>query len=188
MLSPLQPGRTRSATKASWRHATAVHREQRRPAIARNDIWSIDFVTDQLADGRRFRALTTLDLFTRECLAIYVGQGLSRRDVVATQERLRFERGSATTLLLRQRHRVRRCRDGPVGVYQRRDTDLSRLGKPTDNAAIEPFKGQFREECLNVPSSRRSRTRHRRSTRFGGTTMSIILTALSRPKAVGYSP
>jgi transposase InsO family protein len=53
----------------------------------------MDFVADQLADGRRFRALTVLDLFTRESLAIDVGQGLSGRDVVATLERLRFERG-----------------------------------------------------------------------------------------------
>ena len=53
----------------------------------------MDCVADQLADGRRFRAFTVLDLFTRECLAIDIGQGLSGRDVVATLERLRFERG-----------------------------------------------------------------------------------------------
>ena len=44
--------------KRPWRHATGVHREQRRPATARNDIWSMDFVADHLADGRRFRAVT----------------------------------------------------------------------------------------------------------------------------------
>src|SRR5579864_1081457 len=44
--------------KRPWRHATAVHREQRRPATARNDIWSMDFVVDEMTDGRRFRALT----------------------------------------------------------------------------------------------------------------------------------
>jgi hypothetical protein len=59
-----------------WRHATAVHREQRRPATERNDIWSMDFVADELADGRRFRTLTVIDLFTRECLAIEAGQEL----------------------------------------------------------------------------------------------------------------
>jgi putative transposase len=79
--------------KRPWRHATAVHREQRRPATARNDIWSMDFVADQLGDGRRFRALTVIDLFTRECLAIDAGQGLGGHNVVATLERLRFERG-----------------------------------------------------------------------------------------------
>lgn len=53
----------------------------------------MDFVADQCAEGRRFRALTVLDLFTRECLAIDVGQGRTGRDLVATLERLRFERG-----------------------------------------------------------------------------------------------
>ena len=53
----------------------------------------MDFVADRLADGRRFRALRVIDLFTRECLAIDVGHGLSGRDVVTTLERLRFERG-----------------------------------------------------------------------------------------------
>jgi transposase InsO family protein len=61
-----------------WRHATAVHREQRRPATTRNDIWSMDFVADQVAEGGRFRALTVLDLFTRECLAVDVGQDRMR--------------------------------------------------------------------------------------------------------------
>ena len=48
--------------KRPWRHASGVHREQRRPATDRNDIWSMDFVSDELADGRRFRALTVIDL------------------------------------------------------------------------------------------------------------------------------
>lgn len=136
--------------KRPWRHATAVHREQRRPATARNDIWSMDFVADQLADGRRFRALTVLDLFTRECLAIDVGQGLSGRDVVATLERLRFERGLPQRIY---------CDNGAEFVSAAMDLwaytngvilDFSRRGKPTDNAAIESFNGRFREECLNV--------------------------------------
>src|SRR5215212_10145517 len=76
--------------KRPWRHATAVHREQRRPATARNDIWSMDFVAHELTDGRRFRTLTVLDLFTRQCLAINIGQGLSGREVVASLERLRY--------------------------------------------------------------------------------------------------
>ncbi len=136
--------------KRPWRHATAVHREQRRPAVARNDIWSMDFVADQCAEGRRFRALTVLDLFTRECLAIDVGQGLTGRDVVATLERLRFERGLPQRIY---------CDNGTEFVSAAMDLwaytngvilDFSRRGKPTDNAAIESFNGRLRDECLNV--------------------------------------
>ncbi|HXG71108.1 MAG TPA: hypothetical protein VNJ04_10940, partial [Gemmatimonadaceae bacterium] len=46
---------------------------------------------DQLADGRRFRTLTVLDLYTRQCLDIAVGRGLTGQDVAATLERLRFD-------------------------------------------------------------------------------------------------
>jgi putative transposase len=136
--------------KRPWRHVTAVHREQRRPAIARNDIWSMDFVSDQLADGRRFRALTVIDMFTRECLAIDVGQGLGGHDVAATLERLRFERGVPRRIY---------CDNGTEFVSAAMDLwaytngvilDFSRRGKPTDNAMIESFNGRLRADCLNA--------------------------------------
>lgn len=136
--------------KRPWRHATAVHREQRRPATARNDIWSMDFVADGLADGRRFRALTVLDLYTRQCLDIAVGRGLTGQDVAAVLERLRFDRGLPQRIY---------CDNGTEFVSAAMDQwaytngvalDFSRRGKPTDNAGIESFNGRFREECLNV--------------------------------------
>ena len=136
--------------KRPWRHATAVHREQRRPATARNDIWSMDFVADELTDGRRFRALTMIDLFTRECLEIMAGRHLRGHDVAAVLERLRFERGLPQRIY---------CDNGSEFVSAVMDLwaytngvalDFSRRGKPTDNAAIESFNGRFREECLNV--------------------------------------
>ena len=136
--------------KRPWRHATAVHREQRRPAEARNDIWSMDFVADELTNGGRFRTLTVLDLFTRECLDIAVGRGLTGQDVAATLERLRFERGLPQRIY---------CDNGSEFVSAAMDRwaytngvilDFSRRGKPTDNAAIESFNGRFRDECLNV--------------------------------------
>ena len=51
----------------------AVHRRERQKPTGPNQVWSLDFVADQLADGRRFRALTVVDGFTRESLAIEVG-------------------------------------------------------------------------------------------------------------------
>ncbi|HXG70884.1 MAG TPA: integrase core domain-containing protein, partial [Gemmatimonadaceae bacterium] len=105
---------------------------------------------DQLADGRRFRTLTVLDLYTRQCLDIAVGRGLTGQDVAATLERLRFGRGLPQRIY---------CDNGSEFVGAAMDPwaytngvilDFSRRGKPTDNAAIESFNGRFRDECLNV--------------------------------------
>jgi putative transposase len=120
--------------KRPWRHATAVHREQRRPATARNDIWSMDFVADELTDGRTFRTLTVLDLYTRQYLDIAVGRSLTGRDVAATLERLRFDRGLPQRIY---------CDNGTEFVSAAMDLwaytngvilDFSRRGKPTDTA------------------------------------------------------
>ena len=53
----------------------------------------MDFVADQLADGRRFRTLTVLGLFTRECLDLAVGRSLTDQAVARALARLRFDRG-----------------------------------------------------------------------------------------------
>jgi putative transposase len=58
-----------------------------------NEVWRLDFVANQLADGRRFRALTIMDVFTRESLAIAVGQRLKGEDVVSTLKNIRPRRG-----------------------------------------------------------------------------------------------
>jgi putative transposase len=126
------------------------HREERFQAKAPNEGWSIDFVADQLQDGRRFRALTMVDVFTRESVAIVVGQSLRGEDVVRTLNRLKHE-GRTPKLLF--------CDNGSEFSGQAMDLwayqngakiDFSRPGKPTDNAFIETFNGTFRDECLNV--------------------------------------
>ncbi|EIR81427.1 putative transposase, partial [Yersinia pestis PY-29] len=50
---------------------------------ALDQCWSMDFVADNLFNGHRVRALTIVDNFSRECLALEVGQGLRGDDVVA---------------------------------------------------------------------------------------------------------
>ena len=64
--------------------SSAVPRQARFQLTKPNQAWSMDFVADQLADGRRFRALTVLDVFTRGSLAIEGGQRLRGEQVVAT--------------------------------------------------------------------------------------------------------
>jgi putative transposase len=132
------------------RRKAVKHREERFLAKEPNEGWSIDFVADQLQDGRRFRALTIVDVFTRECVAIEVGQSLRGEDVVRTLNRLKHE-GRTPKLLF--------CDNGSEFSGQAMDLwayqngvkiDFSRPGKPTDNAFIESFNGTFRDECLNI--------------------------------------
>ncbi|QDS99567.1 Integrase core domain protein [Adhaeretor mobilis] len=112
--------------------------------------WSMDFMSDQLFDGRRFRLLTLVDNFTRESLAIRVGQRLTGDDVVAVLEAVRKRRGAVPESI--------RVDNGPEFISKSLDwwayfnkvtLDFSRPGKPTDNAFIESFNGRVRQECLN---------------------------------------
>jgi putative transposase len=114
------------------------------------EVWSLDFVADQWADGRRFRALTVVDVFTRESLAIEAGQSLKGEDVVGVLNRIRTNRGTPKVLF---------CDNGAEFTSQMMDLwayqngvqiDFSRPGKPTDNAHVESFNGTFRAECLNA--------------------------------------
>jgi putative transposase len=114
-----------------------------------NERWSMDFMTDQLQDGRRFRVLTLVDNVTRESPAMEVGQSLTGQRVVTLLERVKATHG------LPQRIAVD---NGPefisrvVDAWAHRNgvqLEFSRPGTPTDNAYIEAFNGRFRDECLN---------------------------------------
>ncbi|MCJ7815481.1 MAG: IS3 family transposase, partial [Xanthomonadales bacterium] len=71
--------------KRPRRHVSSAHRQPPRiQATAPNVAWSMDFVSDQTQCGKRFRALTIVDVFTRECLAIEPGQKLGAAEVVNT--------------------------------------------------------------------------------------------------------
>jgi putative transposase len=69
-------------SKRPRRRKMAVARRERYVPKRANQAWSMDFVADQLADGRKLRALTVVDVFTREALGIRVGQRLRGEDVV----------------------------------------------------------------------------------------------------------
>jgi putative transposase len=67
--------------------------------MAPNERWSLDFVSDQLTDGRRFRILTVVDDCTRECLAQVADTPLSDTRVVRELDRLVMERGKPKVVL-----------------------------------------------------------------------------------------
>jgi putative transposase len=132
------------------RRKTAVKREARYHPQRPNDAWSLDFVHDQLSNGQSFRALTIIDIYSREALAIEVGQRLRGEHVVAVLNRLILHRGAPRYLF---------ADNGAGFTGQLMDLwayhhgvrmDFSRRGKPTDNAFIETFNGTLRDECLNL--------------------------------------
>ena len=137
-------------SKPKRRRSAARNPRERTKAVAPNQVWSLDFVADQLADGRRFRALTVVDVFTREGLAIEVGQNLKGDDVVCVLSRMALQRALPKVLF---------CDNGSEFTSQAMDLwayragvqiDFSRPGKPTDNAFIEAFNSKLRAECLNA--------------------------------------
>jgi len=114
-----------------------------------NARWSIDFVSDALGDGRKIRALTIVDDYTRECPAIEVDFSLSGERVVRVLERLATTRGLPQAIVLD---------NGPEFVSHALDQWAHRHGvalqfiepgKPVQNAYVESFNGRFRDECLN---------------------------------------
>jgi putative transposase len=136
--------------KRPRRHVSAAHRERQPAAVRPNERWSMDFVSDALFNGRRLRALTVVDAFTREALAIEVDQGIKGEQVVAVLVRLTLARGAPATI---------KVDNGPEFISKVLDRwayehgvtlDFSRPGKPTDNALVESFNGRLRDECLNA--------------------------------------
>nr|WP_256208686.1 DDE-type integrase/transposase/recombinase [Nitrosospira briensis] len=84
--------------KRPKRNKSARLRQPKHEVTAINQIWSMDFVADALFDGRRLRALAVVDNYTRESLAIEVGQNLKGEDVVNTLNRIAIERGLRATI------------------------------------------------------------------------------------------
>jgi putative transposase len=115
-----------------------------------NEIWSMDFVSDALFDGRRLRALTVVDTYTRECLAIEVGQSLKGEDVVNVLDRIKADRDLPSTIKVDNGSEfISKAMDR--WAYENGvELDFSRPGRPIDNAKIESFNGRLRTECLNA--------------------------------------
>ena len=133
-------------------------RKRKRVAIPRtplplpttaNQRWSMDFVSDALSDGRKFRALTIVDDFTRESPAIEVDTSLPGERVVRVLESLADSHGLPKAIV---------CDNGPEFRGEALDQWADRRGvalqfiqpgKPIQNAFAESFNGRLRDECLN---------------------------------------
>lgn len=128
---------------------TAAVRTLLPPPNQPNQRWSMDFMEDSMATGRRFRTLNVVDDFTRECLAIEVDTSLSGLRVARVLQRLIDLRG-LPGLIVSDNGSEFTSKALDSWAYQR-DVALHfiRPGKPVENAYIESFNGKLRDECLN---------------------------------------
>jgi len=117
--------------------------------MAANQVWSVDFMTDALSSGRRFRTLNIVDDYTRECLAIEVDTSLGGVRVVRVLEELKRRRGLPRQI---------RSDNGPEFLSRAVDQwayeqglhwHTIQPGRPMENGYVESFNGRFRDECLN---------------------------------------
>jgi putative transposase len=122
----------------------------RQPLSERNKRWSMDFMSDTLSSGRRFRCLTIIDEFSRECLAIHVAHSIPAVRVIEVLEHLREERGLPRVIVTDNGSEFT-SRAFDAWAYARGVTiDFIQPGKPVQNAFIESFNGTLRDDCLNL--------------------------------------
>lgn len=114
-----------------------------------NEVWSMDFVMDRLEDGRKLKALTIVDDFTKEAVDIALDHGMSSHYVARVLDQAVRFRGKPGAI---------RTDQGPEFTARALDQwayrngvtlKLIQPGKPTQNGYIESFNGKFRDECLN---------------------------------------
>ena len=112
--------------------------------------WSMDFVSDQLSDGRRFRVLNVVDDYSRECVGQIVATSITGQRVARFLNELIEQRQKPQTIV---------CDNGTEFTSKtmffwskENNVTLSFIqpGKPTQNAFVESFNGKFRAGCLNL--------------------------------------
>ena len=108
----------------------------------------MDFMHDELADGGKFRVLTVIDVFTRECLALHVGRSLRGADVATVLDGLVAHRGKPRSIQCDQGTEFTSLAMDHWGYWNKVGLDFSRRGQPGDNARNEAFNSLVRRECL----------------------------------------
>lgn len=115
----------------------------------RNLRWSLDFVMDTLESGRRFRILTVVDDFTRECLGLVVDTSLTGERVGRELDRIVEQRGSPRMIV--SDNGTELTSNAVLAWQQERAIEWHYImpGKPMQNGFVESFNGRLRDECLN---------------------------------------
>lgn len=115
----------------------------------RNLRWSLDFVMDTLMSGRRFRILTVVDDFTRECLGLVADTSLTAPRVVRELSRIIEGRGCPRMIV--SDNGTEFTSNAILAWQEERGIEWHYIapGKPMQNGFVESFNGKLRDECLN---------------------------------------
>jgi putative transposase len=114
-----------------------------------NQRWSLDFLSDAFADGRRFRILAIVDDFTRECLALVPDTSLPGLRVVRELDALITVRGRPAVCVSDNGTELTGMAILRWSQSMQVEWHYIAPGKPQQNAFIESFNGRLRDELLN---------------------------------------
>ena len=119
-------------------------------ATAANQHWSMDFVHDQMHDGRKFRILTVIDQWSRESVSLEANYRLTGRCVGQALDQAAWRRGWPKAITVDNGTEFTSKALDEWAYKRGVKLDYTRPGKPTDNGLIESFNGRLRDEFLNV--------------------------------------
>ena len=140
------------------KRAIGTRRPMETPHMA-DQRWNLDFVSDQMTDGRRFPILAVVDDCTRECLGLVVDTSLSGLRMARELDNIVRQRGRPVTIV--SDNGTELTSNGILNWADQTGVDWRSIapGKPQQNGFIESFNGRLRDELLNEPCSVRCRTR-----------------------------
>jgi len=127
-----------------------LHRGPAPKAQGLHERWSMDFIHDQLFDGRPFRVLTVVDQWSRQSPILEPGLTLSGRDVAAALDRWVKCHGAPVSITVDHGTEFTSKALEEWAWQNGVKLDFIHPGKPTENGYIESFNGRLRDECLNV--------------------------------------
>jgi putative transposase len=134
--------------KPPRRRVTAKLRDDRSDATGCNQVWAMDWMYDELFDGKRIWILTVVDTWSRVCPVMRVCRSATAFVVIDALEEARRRFGLPRTIRVDQGCQFT-SKELDLWAYANGITlDFSRPGKPTDNAFVESFNASVRLECL----------------------------------------
>ena len=155
------------AVRRRKRKRVAVPRAPQAVPTRLNELWAMDFMSDVLVGGRRYRILNVLDRLSREALASEVDTSLPASRVIQVLEEIALERGYPIAIIVDNGSEFRSTALDAWAYAHGVVLEFIQPGKPIQNAAIESFNGRMRDELLNqhwwrtIDEARRAIADHR---------------------------